>query len=39
MVRFTVEEKEEIEVARDVGIRDLAFFTRLPHGGGAAAAP
>ena len=36
MVTFTVEENEEIEVARNVGIRDLNFFTRVPHGGGAA---
>ena len=37
MVTFTVDENEEIEVARNVGIRDLTFFTRVPHGGGAAA--
>src|ERR1700712_5584547 len=36
MVTFTVEENEEIEVARNVGIRDLTFFPRVPHGGGAA---
>ena len=37
MVTFTVDENEEIEVARNVGIKDLTFFTRVPHGGGAAA--
>src|SRR5690348_1709554 len=37
MVTFSVDENEEIEVARNVGIRDLNFFTRVPHGGGAAA--
>lgn len=37
MVTFTVDENEEIAVARNVGIADLTFFTRVPHGGGAAA--
>jgi acetyl-CoA acetyltransferase len=37
MVTFTVDENEEIEVARNVGISNLSFFTRVPHGGGAAA--
>ena len=37
MVTFTVDENEEIEVARNVGIESLSFFTRVPHGGGAAA--
>ena len=37
MVTFSVDDNEEIEVARNVGIRDLSFFTRVPHGGGAAA--
>src|SRR4029079_17286377 len=37
MVTFSVDENEEIEVARNVGIRDLNFFSRVPHGGGAAA--
>ena len=37
MVTFTVDENEEIEVARNLGISDLTFFTRVPHGGGAAA--
>ncbi|MBV8861329.1 MAG: lipid-transfer protein, partial [Mycobacterium sp.] len=34
MVTFTVDENEEIEVARNVGIENLSFFTRVPHGGG-----
>ena len=37
MVTFTIDENDEIEVARNVGIRDLTFFSRVPHGGGAAA--
>lgn len=37
MVTFSVDSNEEIEVARNVGIGDLTFFTRVPHGGGAAA--
>lgn len=30
MVTFSVDDNEEIEVARNVGIRDLTFFTRGP---------
>jgi len=37
MVTFSVDASEEIEVARNLGIQDLTFFTRVPHGGGAAA--
>ncbi|WP_299572391.1 lipid-transfer protein [uncultured Williamsia sp.] len=37
MVTFTVDSSEEIEVARNLGIDDLHFFSRVPHGGGAAA--
>ena len=37
LVTFTVDENEEIAVARNVGIGDLTFFSRVPHGGGAAA--
>src|ERR1700757_2086264 len=37
MVTFTMDSSDEIEVARCVGIGDLTFFTRVPHGGGAAA--
>jgi len=36
MTTFTLDTSEEIEVARAVGIRDLTFFSRVPHGGGAA---
>ncbi|UUZ59393.1 hypothetical protein [Nocardioides sp. B-3] len=37
MVTFTAETSAEIHVARNVGIGDLSFFSRVPHGGGAAA--
>jgi acetyl-CoA acetyltransferase len=37
MVTFTMDSSDEIEVARNVGIGDLTFFSRVPHGGGAAA--
>ncbi|WP_319435654.1 lipid-transfer protein [Mycobacterium sp. RTGN5] len=37
LVTFTVDENEEIAVARNLGIPNLTFFTRVPHGGGAAA--
>jgi acetyl-CoA acetyltransferase len=36
MTTFTLDTSEEIEVARAVGIGDLTFFSRVPHGGGAA---
>jgi len=36
MVTFTAESSAEIHVARNVGIGDLSFFSRVPHGGGAA---
>jgi acetyl-CoA acetyltransferase len=36
MVTFTMESSSEIHVARNLGIGDLTFFTRVPHGGGAA---
>jgi acetyl-CoA acetyltransferase len=35
MVTFTMETNPEIEVARNVGIGDLSFFSRIHHGGGA----
>lgn len=38
MATFSVDPHEEIEIARNLGIGNLTFFTRLPHGGGAAAA-
>ena len=37
MVTFTMDSSDEIDVARNVGIGDLSFFSRVPHGGGAAA--
>jgi acetyl-CoA acetyltransferase len=36
MVSFTLDASDDIEVARAVGIGDLTFFSRVPHGGGAA---
>ncbi len=36
MTTFSLDTSDEIEVARAVGIGDLAFFSRVPHGGGAA---
>ena len=36
MVTFTAETSSEIHVARNVGIGELSFFSKVPHGGGAA---
>jgi acetyl-CoA acetyltransferase len=36
MTTFTMDTSDEIEIARSVGIKDLTFFSRTPHGGGAA---
>jgi acetyl-CoA acetyltransferase len=36
MTSFTMDTSDEIEVARAVGVKDLTFFSRTPHGGGAA---
>ena len=36
MTTFTMDSSDEIEIARSVGIGDLTFFSRTPHGGGAA---
>ena len=36
MTTFTLDTSDEIEVARAVGIGDLTFYSRVPHGGGAA---
>ena len=36
MVTFTLDSTDEIEIARAVGIGELTFFSRVPHGGGAA---
>jgi acetyl-CoA acetyltransferase len=38
MVTFTMDGSDEIEIARAAGIGDLTFFSRVPHGGGAACA-
>lgn len=37
MVTFTMDSSDEIDIARNVGIGDLSFFSRVHHGGGAAA--
>jgi acetyl-CoA acetyltransferase len=36
MVTFTVEENHEIDVARNLGIKELRHFSRIHHSGGAA---
>ena len=36
MVSFTVEENHEIDVARNLGIKELTHFSRVHHSGGAA---
>jgi acetyl-CoA acetyltransferase len=36
MTTFTLDTSDDIEIARSVGIGDLSFFSRTPHGGGAA---
>jgi len=36
MTTFTLDTSDDIEIARSVGIGDLRFFSRTPHGGGAA---
>ncbi|MBW2288331.1 MAG: lipid-transfer protein [Deltaproteobacteria bacterium] len=36
MVTFTLDTTDDIEIARAVGIGELTFFSRTPHGGGAA---
>ncbi|MDQ3146125.1 MAG: lipid-transfer protein, partial [Actinomycetota bacterium] len=38
MVTFTMDTNPEIEIARNLGIGDLTFFSRIHHGGGAACA-
>jgi acetyl-CoA acetyltransferase len=37
MVTFSADANEEIDVARNLGIGELTFFSRVPYGGGAAA--
>jgi acetyl-CoA acetyltransferase len=36
LTTFSLDTSDEIEVARSVGIGELTFFSRIPHGGGAA---
>ena len=36
MATFTLDTTDDIEIARAVGIGELTFFSRTPHGGGAA---
>lgn len=36
MTTFTMDTTDEIELARTVGIGDITFYSRVPHGGGAA---
>lgn len=36
LVTFTIDQNEEVDVARAVGCNDLSFYARVPYGGGAA---
>jgi acetyl-CoA acetyltransferase len=36
MVTFTMDQNEEVDVARALGCNDLTFYSRVPYGGGAA---
>ncbi|WP_336883152.1 lipid-transfer protein [Rhodococcus globerulus] len=36
LVTFTMDTNSEIHIARNLGIGELTFFSRIPHGGGAA---
>src|SRR5215813_14011612 len=36
MVTYTADTNPEIEIARNLGIGELSFFSRIHHGGGAA---
>src|SRR6202047_3775833 len=38
MVTFTMDSNTEVAVSRATGIGDLKFFSKIPHGGGAACA-
>jgi acetyl-CoA acetyltransferase len=38
LVTFTLETNEEMEVARNLGMGDISFFSRIHYGGGASAA-
>jgi acetyl-CoA acetyltransferase len=37
LITFTMDNSEEIDLARNLGIPSLSVFTRVPYGGGAAA--
>ena len=36
MVTFTADTNPEIEIAKNLGVGELSFFSRIHHGGGAA---
>jgi len=36
LVTFTLDTNDEVEVAQNVGLGDLTFYSRIPYGGGAA---
>jgi len=38
MVTFTLDDNDEIDVARSLGLKDVTHFSRLPYSGGAACA-
>ena len=38
MITFTIDNNDEVNLARCLGVKDLAFTTRIPGGGAAAAA-
>lgn len=38
MITFTIDNSDEVNLARCLGVKDLAFTTRIPGGGAAAAA-
>src|SRR5581483_9728732 len=37
LVTFTMDTSEQLEIARNLGIREVSMFTSVPYGGGAAA--
>ena len=39
MITFTIDNSDEIGLARCLGVKDLAYTTRIPGGGAAATAP
>ena len=36
LVTFTIDQNEEVDVARAVGCNDISLYSRVPYGGGAA---